>query len=442
MGRSGLGSLVLLLAGCARVLPPPGGPLDRDPPVIIATTPDSVAVLPEFRGEAVFTFSEVISEGSSPNFGLGTGDLEKLVILSPSAAVPVIRWRRDRIAVRPREGWQPHRVYRIELLPGLPDLSGNRSERGAVITLTTGAERPTWLLRGRVVSWASRRPVPQGLVEAVLMPDSLPYRTLADSAGRFTLGPIPFGEYLVFGVVDQNRNFRWDRREEFDSIRVAGRDSVGELWAFRHDTTGVRIATAAARDSLSIGITFSQPLNPYQRLPADSVRVLLLPDSVPVPVIRVLTEAEFDTSYRARPVLDTTPAGRARADSLRADSLRRARADSLRADSIARARAAAAIRIPGAAPRRPSPLDTAGMGPLTSRPALFERLVVRVGETLKPGGRYAILVTGIENLSRVRSDPRGVLAVPAAPPPPPPPPPPKRDTTAVSLPPPRHPGRA
>ena len=296
-------------------MPPPGGPPDQEPPTIVATVPDSVAVLPGFRDEVEFRFNEVVSEGASPNFGLGTGDLEKLVILSPSNAVPEIRWRRDRITVRPREDWQDSLVYRIELLPGVADLSGNRSAGRVVVTLSTGAPRPTWTLHGRVVAWATQRPVPLGLVEAVLMPDSLAYRTVADSAGRFSLGPIPLGEYLVFGAIDQNRDLRWDRREDFDSVRVmAGRDSVGEIWAFRHDTTAVRITATALRDSLSIGLTFSQQLNPYQRVPPESVQVLLLPDSTPVPVLRVLTEAEFDTAFRPRPVRDTTPAGRARAE--------------------------------------------------------------------------------------------------------------------------------
>jgi len=438
VGRTVLSSLlgtVLLsatLLTCARVMAPPGGPLDRLPPEVTTTVPDSVAVLPSFEGEAVFQFNEVISEGNAPNFGLGTGDLEKLVVLSPSKAVPVIRWRRDRITVRPREGWQPGRVYRIQLLPGVTDLSGNRNAHGATVTLAVGANRPTWVLHGRVVSWATRRPVPQGLVEAVLMPDSLPYRIVADSTGRFTLGPIPLGEYLVYGAIDQNRDFRWDRREEFDSVRVAaGRDSVGELWAFRHDTTEVRINTTAARDSLSIGITFSQQLNPYQVIPPDSVQVLLLPDSVAVPIERVLTEPVFDSIYKPRPVRDTTASGRARADSIRADSIARALIDSLRADSVARARAAAQIRIPGATPTRPARIDSTMLGPLTSRPAVYDKLIVRVGETLRPGARYVVIVRGIENLSRVRSEARSVLVVPE--PPKPPPAPPKRDTTDTPI---------
>ncbi|MCL4866367.1 MAG: Ig-like domain-containing protein, partial [Gemmatimonadales bacterium] len=227
----------LLALACAKMGPPPGGPPDQVAPRLIARFPDSSEVLPNFRADAEFTFDEVISEGTAPNFGLGNGTLESLILLSPSDEVPVVRWRRDRITVRPREGWQNGRVYRIELRPGVADLRTNRLDQPAVITFTTGAVQPRTVLRGTVVDWTSRRPQAGGIVEAILMPDSLSYRSVADSTGAFTLGPLPAGEYLVYAGVDQNRNFRVDAREIFDSVRVAaGEETVGEIWAFRHDS--------------------------------------------------------------------------------------------------------------------------------------------------------------------------------------------------------------
>ena len=406
------------LLSCARVATPPGGPTDLSPPRLLATAPESLAVLPGFKNEVEFRFDEVVSEGSSPNFGLGSGDLEKLVILSPSLAVPEVHWRRNRVTVRPREGWKPNTVYRIELLSGLADLSGNRSKSGAVVTFTTGAPLPTRTLHGMVVDWNTQRPQPRGLVEAILLPDSLPYRTSADSVGRFVLGPIPAGEYLVYGALDQNRDFRFDRREAFDSVRVAaGRDSVGELWAFRHDSTAERLNSVTPNDSLSLLLTFSQPLNPYQRLPADSIEVRLLPDSVPVAVLRVLPKPQYDSAFPVRPRVDTSAAARARADSLRADSVARARADSIRTDSLARARETLELRIPGAQRRRDAARDTAGTGPLRTRPALFDKLYVRVGARLRPGATYLVVVHGIENLSRVTGTARQSVKIPEEKPP-------------------------
>src|SRR5262249_46328236 len=158
------------------------------------------------------------------------------IILSPTEKVPNVSWKRSRIAVHPSEGWKPNVVYRVELLPGVVDLRNNRSKNGRVITFTTGAPIPTRFLHGRLVDWTTAKPEPQGLVEGVLLPDTLKYRTSTDSTGRFELGPLPDGTFIVYGVLDANKNRRRDGREPFDSVRLAvGRDSTGELWAFRHD---------------------------------------------------------------------------------------------------------------------------------------------------------------------------------------------------------------
>ncbi len=397
-------ALAALVAGCARISPPPGGPLDRAPPVLLSTRPDSLEALPGFKGDVEFVFDEVVAEGSSPNFGLGTGDLERLVILSPSRQVPVVRWRRSRITVHPREGWQPNTVYRVELLPGLADLSNNRSKNGRIITFTTGAPLPTTLLSGRVVDWGTQRPPPRALVEAVRLPDSAGYRTTTDSVGRFRLGPLPAGEYLVYGVLDQNSDLRRQPREPFDSVRVAaGRDSVGEIWVFKRDSSAIRITTAVTNDSLSLILTFSQQLNPYQRLPGDSLDVRLLPDSVPVAVLAILSKEQYDTAY---------PLQRADSTKAKADSAK-VRADSLRADSIARSRAAALIRLPGGQRRRIVQPDTADTGPLRTKPPLYDMLYVRVASKLAPGTRYAVALHGVQNVSRVPSLARAVVQTPA-----------------------------
>lgn len=385
---------------------PPGGPQDRVPPVLLATVPESTEAIPSFKGNAEFRFNEVVSEGTSPNFGLGSGDLEKLVVLSPTKHVPVVRWHRSRIVVRPREGWRPNRVYRVELLPGMVDLRNNRSKSGTVITFTTGAPIPTLYLKGRVVDWSTQRALPLGLVEAVVEQDSLVYRTAADSAGFFTFGPLPPGPFLVYGVLDQNRNHKRDPREAFDSVRVAqGQDSVGEVWAFKHDSIPSRIQTLTVNDSVSIAVTFTQQLNPYQRLPQDSVRVRALPDSTDLAVEAILPKAAFDSAFAKKP--------EARSDSLRPRADSAAAPDSLaRPDTVARP----PVAPPPARARRRGPVqDTTALLPLKTKPALFDLLIIRLAEPLAPEGRYLVEVNGVENVSRVPG--RAVLGLERKPPP-------------------------
>jgi hypothetical protein len=379
-----------LLPACARIEPPPGGPPDPAPPRLIATRPDSFARLSQFEGSAEFVFDEVVSEGGSPNRGEGTGGLEKLVILSPSNRIPDVNWRRNRITVRPSEGWRPNRVYRVELLPGVTDLRSNRSEEGAVITFTTGAPRPELTLDGRVMDWSTGRPAAGALVIASLLPDSLHYRGVTDSSGRFSLGPLPQGEYSVSGVLDQDADHTLDPREAFATARAArGKTAVGELWSFVHDTTAPRIQTVVVDDSVKATVTFSQKLDPRQRLSTRDVSLRLLPDSTPVPVSSILPQPLDDSLYGRR-----ATAG----------------------DSVAPADSAAARDTTRAARRTPAPRGRAPAEVVKpSRPPLNDKLVVRVPRPWRPGSRLVLEVRGVTNVTGVPGTAVGVVAVPEAP---------------------------
>ena len=393
----GYAPLVLLLcAACARMGPPPGGPPDRAAPQLIGTVPESTGTYPSWKSEVEFRFDEVVSEGGSPNFGSGTGDLEKLLILSPTQQIPVVHWKRDRITVRPREGWQPDRVYRIELLPGILDLRRNRSDTSAVLTFATGGPPPTDTVRGTVVDWAAGKPGRQALIELYLLPDSLIYRTEADSSGRFAIGPLPRAGWTVYAAIDQNRNHRRESREAWDStVIAAGTTNVVTLWTIPRDTIGPRITTITAGDSLTATITFSLPLDPGQVIESLGVSFLRQEDSIPVPYLSLLPKPLDDSLERAR---------RASRDTAAVDSL----PPMERAPQPGKARA----------PR--TPVDTAlsrvakaqADSILRTRPSLYDQLVLRAGEPFIPEKKYLFEIRGLRSIAGASSDTKGVLAIP------------------------------
>ncbi|MGD9522958.1 MAG: Ig-like domain-containing protein [Gemmatimonadales bacterium] len=406
--------LGLAALGCARMGAPPGGPPDFTPPRLVATSPDSLAVRQDFDGWASFTFDEIISEGGTPNFGTGQGALEQLVIISPDSGVPRVRWRRERLEVQPRQGWRANTVYRIEFAPGLQDLRNNRLEEAITLTFTTGAPAPTRVLRGRAVDWVGRRFVPGALVTATYLPDSLTYRTLADSSGRFVFGPLPDGEVLVTVAIEDGRGDRLvnPTREAWDTVRLAaGRDSVGEVWAFARDTVPPRMGQGgtARVDSFGIALTLSQPIDPALRLGPDAVRVLLASDSSSLGVVSAFPEAVHDSIYApidsARRAQFEARREAARTDSLlaaRADSLGipRATLDSIIADSLARLPEAAPVTPPPARPPLRTGADTTAPDePLEPRPPLGNRLVIRLSTPLAAGSRYLIEVRGVRAMS-------------------------------------------
>lgn len=388
---------------CAKIEPPPGGPPDAKPPVLVSITPESLSVNPGFDGNVNFIFSEVVSEGGTPSQGYGTGDLEKLILLSPTNKVPVVRWHRSRISVRPREGWVPDRVYRVQLLPGISDIRNNKGVKGGIVTFTTGAPVPDYTLSGTAYDWTASQPMRGGLIEAVLEPDSLVYKSLTDSTGSFVFGPLPRGTYLVYVGLDQNRNGRIDPREAYDSVRVEpDSGKVPELFAFIHDTTPPRLTPPTTQDSTTINLTFTQKLDPYATYDSNAVSVLLLPDSVPVPVLRVMTAAQFDSVSKS---------GR-----MRADSVQKERMDSLaRADTTKRAKPdSVAKKVPGVPPVgpgaiAPKPPDT------LSRPPLSDRLIVQLGAPLQPGTKYLVETHDVKNVTGVEGSPKAGFEVPKRP---------------------------
>lgn len=396
--RFGAGVLLLILIACAKMGPPPGGAPDKVAPKLLATVPESTGVYPNWKSDVEFRFDEIVSEGGSPNWGLGTGDLEKLILLSPSSKVPVIHWKRSRITVHPREGWKPNRVYRIELLPGLVDLRRNRMDTTAVLTFSTGGALPIDTLKGIAIDWVSGKVAIGALVELILQPDSLVYRTVTDSSGRFTVGPLPTGNYLAFGVIDQNHDLRRGTRESYDSAVVTGTRKVPPLWMIPRDTLGPRITQVNPVDSLSATITFGGPLDPYQKLDKTMVSLRRQSDSVVVPFRSVLPKELDDSLQRRAQVV--------------ADSLRIAR-DTTIPDSLKRPRP----------PARPSPakappglrevkIDVEAESLLKSRPRLSQTLVIRSDSNFVPEAKYLIEITGIRSAAGVAATAKGVLAIP------------------------------
>jgi hypothetical protein len=378
----------------------------------LATRPESLGTYPDFHGDVEFVYDEVISEGSTPSQGFGTGDLEKLVLLSPTRDIPRVRWHRETIGVRPQEGWKPNRIYRVEVLPGISDLRRNHDSTGIVLTFSTGAPLPTDTLKGTVVDWVGNRLARGAMVELALAPDSLVYRTLTDSSGRFTIGPLPRGDYLVTAFLDQNKNLRLDRREAFDTVRqVAGKPEVPPLWTVPHDTVGPRIQAISPADSVSAVVTFTEPIDPTQPIDSVVAHLFLLPDSTSVSI----------RSLRSKPAEDSLQAqARAAADSARA------RQDTTRHDTTRVA--LPTPRPPRAGVRRQPAADTAfEHALLRQRPQLFDKLVLHPDSAFTPGAKYVLEVLGIRNIDRVPADSRQGFEIPK-----PPPPKPSVDTTAAA----------
>ena len=407
-GAAGAAGAALLLA-CARVGTPPGGPPDKEPPKIVQVKPESGAVVPTWKSSVVIQYDDVIDEmpGSGGGGGGGGGGgagsmsgLAKLILLSPVRGPVKVDWHRSSISVKPKEGWKP-RVYRLEILPGILDLRRNRSDSGKTVLFSTGPEIGHARIGGIALKWIEQTVLLRALIEAVPLPDSVGYLTMADSGGQFNLTNLQPGRYIVYATADDNSDRRRGLREAYDSVEVT-LDSTSNvaLFAFPHDTVPPRPRAATFADSISVRVEFSQALDPAKSLDTTHVHLIELPDSTPVPIAQILTQQQFD-SLTAAAARDTT------------------RRPQMVHDTSGRPNIHPAVPpgtpVPPAAPPPPPPpparAAAQGRAPakvyvdstlvkqlLAQRPIPSDKIVIRLGQPLKPETRYVVRISGATNL--------------------------------------------
>src|SRR5213592_1773867 len=295
-----------LLLACASVGTPPGGPPDKEPPKILQVKPESGAVVPNWKSSVVIQYDGVIDEMPGSGSAGSMSGLAKQILLSPVRGAVKVDWHRSSISVKPKEGWK-RRVYRLEILPGIMDLRRNRLDSAKTVLFSTGPEIGHARIGGIALKWIEQTILARALIEAVPLPDSAGYLTMADSGGQFNLTNLQPGRYIVYATADENGDRRRGVREAYDSTEVTLDSSSNvALFTFPHDTVPPRPRAATSLDSTTVRVEFTQALDPTASFDTAHVHVLELPDSTPVATTQVLTQRQFDS---------LTNAARAKADS-------------------------------------------------------------------------------------------------------------------------------
>lgn len=404
---------LLLLTGCANQTPPPGGQPDLAPPLVLKVTPQNNTVGAKPKA-VVLQFDEVISE--TPK---GAKDIADLVFISPKSGVPKVNWGRSKIEISPSQGWKPNTVYSVVIKRGLQDLRNNGIDSTIRLVFSTGGPIPTTRISGVAFDWAAGNGLAGALVEA-MAPDSITYQVVADSTGRFVLQYLPPGPYLLRAYGDRNTNRSLDPIEMWDSVSVTLTQTADiEFYGFAHDTVGLRVSEVTPQDSAVLKVVFDKPYAPgrlfgpgdviIKRADSSLVRVKAV-QTIPARTLADSLRAKVraDSVARVTGLRDSTPALRARTDSLarvkRIDSL----AAEARTEREARARLAARRGRPGA------PIDTTPP-PKLRRPLLYKEIYVMLDSVLEPQKQYRLSVTNVRSLSGTVRSPARTFTTPRAP---------------------------
>ncbi|MBM4182890.1 MAG: hypothetical protein FJ207_01540 [Gemmatimonadetes bacterium] len=405
-------------SACANQGAPPGGPVDRRPPVLVRTEPDTFATLTDMNANVRFFFDERISENVS------AGQLDDAVTVSPRTGRVRVRHGRTSLSVEVEGGFRSGIVYRVTLLPMVRDMFGNELRDPFELVFSTGGEAPPTALAGQVWSRTNGGATRGALVQAVSA-DSLVYLARSDQAGIYTFRYLPEGEYTITAFEDVDRDGTLDAREPqgFASSALASGDTLlVDVATLPYDTTAAVAMGATALDSVTIALEFDDYLD--VDVPAAGVVVALERDSASAPrVVRLFHEREY-AAY-----VDQVADSLARLDSIDAAAaaalapVAPPAPDSTGAvDQAAQPRAAPPAPVSGAGgvaggvdaaprsgtsprpPSRPVPPRLQG-GPSTTpnvtRPLPTRRLVGMLDALLEAEADYRVQASGVVNINGV-----------------------------------------
>jgi hypothetical protein len=383
-GALGVFSALLSALGCAHVSAPPGGPPDSIPPGLIAIQPPAYSVLPGFKDEVRFEFDETISEQ----------DIETSVTIYPAEGRPRVKKGKRELKVRPRAGWRDGRIYQIRVDPVIKDLFGNAIREPIDYVFSTGPPIGANRVAGVVFDRITGGPLPGGRVDMVLLPDTLRYGGVADTAGAFAMAALPAGDYLAIGYEDVNGNRRADAFDRSDTLRVAlgSEDTVVvEFQVFHHDTVGPRMTEVVPVDSVTVELRFDGYLDPDAPVTTANVEIYEVATGTPV---------ALDTVFHAW-------AYRAWRDSV--EAARRAAADTL--SEQREGEGAAAADTSRAAPRGAEAQEPEG---LEEPQRLPDRRIYVIARTPIPAAPHEVSVRGVRNLSGLEGGGEGTFEPEAA----------------------------
>lgn len=208
----------LLLAACASMGRPEGGPRDTVPPRYVSSKPEP-GVINYTNPKIEITFDENVKIEDATN----------RVVVSPAQRTPATVTALGRkVIVELRDTLLANTTYTIDFSDAVRDLNEGNILDGFATDFSTGPERDSLQISGMVFEARNLEPAQAMLVGAYRI-DNLPDTVVADSLivkrafdriaktnqlGQFTLRNLKEGKYRVYAVKDNNRDYYWDRSED------------------------------------------------------------------------------------------------------------------------------------------------------------------------------------------------------------------------------------
>jgi len=198
---------ILVLCGCANIIPPTGGPRDSLPPRLVRVNPPDSSK--SFNTKTItFTFDEFIEQPQ---------ETFKNLIVSPTPAIPpVVESKLRTLTVKIKDTLEPNTTYYYNFGDAIRDVNEQNVLHNFSYIFTTGSELDSLEFSGNVIV-AETGGIDTTMIvmlhrsgiDSAVVKERPRYYTKLDGRGNFRFLYLPPGTYYIYALKDDNntRNY-------------------------------------------------------------------------------------------------------------------------------------------------------------------------------------------------------------------------------------------
>ena len=218
-------AVALLMAACASIGSPEGGPRDYTPPQVVKTSPAANSL--NFKGNKVeIIFDEIVN----------LKDQQKKVVVSPAPKTqPLIRTVGKKVTIEFRDELEENTTYVIDFSNAIEDNNEGNQMDGYSFAFSTGDVIDTLAVSGIVLRANDLEPMQHVLVGLHSNLDDTAFTRMplervsrTNDVGKFTIRNLKAGSYHIFAINDVDGDYRMARTEDIAFLDSLVVPSVGE----------------------------------------------------------------------------------------------------------------------------------------------------------------------------------------------------------------------